>query len=175
MKLLDIEAAKEKVFVDINAYLATVRLIVAATPNNLESGIQTLALMRKSSSEELNQIQHEYGALMSIDWLLRRSPEVASADWDWHPRQTGDFSEPDVRASAGNKTIISAEITTSELPQGVIDSRMAKTLAKLATMDGERFYFVLTHKMAQRARTKISKSNFAIEVVNLNDTAPATA
>jgi|AntAceMinimDraft_5_1070358.scaffolds.fasta_scaffold01221_5 hypothetical protein len=175
MKLLDIEAAKEKVFVDINAYLATVRSIVAATPDNLEGGIQTLALMRKSSSEELNQIQHEYGALKSIDWLLRRSPELASAEWDWHPRQTGNFSEPDVRASMGNRTVISAEITTSEMPKGVIDARMAKTLAKLSSMDGELFYFVLTHKMAQRARTKVSKSKFAIEVVNLSDTAPAIA
>jgi hypothetical protein len=51
------------------------------------------------------------------------------------------------------ETIISGEVTTSREPKGVIDSRMASTLKKVAAMEGKRFYFVLTAAMANRART----------------------
>ena len=63
--------------------------------------------------------------------------------------------------------MISAEITTSEKPVGTIDSRMQKTLAKLAEMQGAKFYFVRTPQMQQRANTKITKVGWNIEVVQL--------
>jgi len=69
------------------------------------------------------------------------------------------------------KTIISGEVTTSPEPKGLIDSRMASTLRKLAAMEGQRFYFVLTAPMANRARTKAAKAGYALSVVQLQGAA----
>jgi hypothetical protein len=60
--------------------------------------------------------------------------------------------------------VLSAEVTTSERPVGIIDTRIRDTLAKLSTMPGRRFYFVRTDTMGQRAMTKVEKGGFPIEV-----------
>jgi hypothetical protein len=93
--------------------------------------------------------------------------------WQWNLRQTGDAAEPDIRAVLEGKTIISGEVTTSPEPKGLIDSRMASTLRKLAAMEGQRFYFVLTAAMANRARTKAAKAGYELDVVQLQDAALA--
>ena len=87
--------------------------------------------------------------------------------WYWNPRQTGDHTEPDLRGIYSGAILVSAEITTSEKPVGTIDSRMKKILTKLAAMQGEKFYFVRTSEMRQRAATKITKGGWEIEVIQL--------
>jgi hypothetical protein len=42
---------------------------------------------------------------------------------------------------------------------------MQQTLAKLARMEGKKFYFVRTGEMRQRAATKVTNGGWAIEVV----------
>ena len=65
------------------------------------------------------------------------------------------------------KIILSAEATTSEKPQGSIDSRMRDTLFKLNKMEGYKYYFIRTKEMEQRAKTKIKKNKLNIDVVIL--------
>lgn len=100
---------------------------------------------------------------------MEQDHALSSANWEWNPRQTGDASEPDIRATQFGKTIISGEVTTSPNPIGKIDSRMASTLRKLAEMEGRKLYFVSTISMARRACTKAGKAGYNIEVVRIED------
>ena len=170
---LDLSTAKDKVLADIRRYVAEVQCITRSPVETVEDGICTLVALRKASYEDLNQIQHEYAALCAVHWLIaqRRAPE--GVIWHWNPRQTGDAAEPDIRGVLEAKTIISGEVTTSPEPKGFIDSRMASTLKKLAAMEGRRFYFVLTAAMANRARTKATKAEYELDVVQLQGAALA--
>jgi hypothetical protein len=164
---LDHSTAKDKILDDIRRYVTEVQSITRSPVETVEDGIRTLVALRKTSYEDLNQIQHEYAALCAVHWLIAQCYTPEGVIWQWNPRQTGDAAEPDIRAVLEGKTIISAEITTSPEPKGFIDARMASTLRKLATMEGRRFYFVLTVAMANRARTKASKAKYELEVVQL--------
>lgn len=133
-----------------------------------EAGIRILDRLRKETYEDLNQIQHEHLIVRAAEWLLAKQKCPPETLWLWNPRQTGDHSEPDLRGSNAGAVVLSAEITTSENPVGTIDSRMQKTLAKLAAMEGARYYFVRTETMRQRASTKVAKGGWQIEVVRLS-------
>ena len=173
MQVLDLSTAKDKILADIRRYVAEVQCITRSPVETVEDGIRMLVALRKTSYEDLNQIQHEYAAFCAVNWLIaqRRAPEGVT--WRWNPRQTGDAAEPDIRAVLEGKAIISGEVTTSPEPKGLIDSRMASTLRKLAAMEGQRFYFVLTAAMANRARTKSAKARYELDVVQLQDAALA--
>jgi hypothetical protein len=173
MHRLDLSTAEDKILADIRRYIAEMQCITRSPVETVEDGVRTLVALRKTSYEDLNQIQHEYAALCAVQWLIaqRRAPE--SVIWQWNPRQTGDATEPDIRGVLEGKTIISGEVTTSPEPKGWIDSRMASTLRKLAAMEGQRFYFVLTASMANRARTKATKAGYALAVVQLQGAALA--
>jgi len=117
-------------------------------------------------SEDLNQIQHEFLILHGLRWLRGNGFE-SEIDWEWNPRQTGTADEPDLRGSLNGATLISAEASASELPGGMIDTRMRETLEKLSRMPGQKFYFVRTDEMATRARTKVTKANWPVRVVKV--------
>lgn len=167
MQQLNLSTAKDKILADIRHYVAEVQSITRSPVETVEDGIRTLKALRKASYEDLNQIQHEYAALCSIQWLIAQHGAPEGVVWEWNPRQTGDAAEPDIRAVVEGKTIISGEVTTSPEPKGLIDSRMAFTLKKLAAMEGNRFYFVSTAAMANRARTKVIKAGYELKVVQL--------
>lgn len=171
MQRLDLSTAKEKVLSDVRRYIAEVQSITRSPVETVEEGIRALVALRKASYEDLNQIQHEYAALCAVHWLIEQGRVSNGITWQWNPRQTGDASEPDIRAVLEVETIISGEVTTSPKPVGFIDSRMASTLKKLAAMEGERF--VLTATMAQRARTKVARAGYEIVVVQLQNAALA--
>jgi hypothetical protein len=46
---------------------------------------------------------------------------------------------------------------------------MAHTLQKLQAMPGERFYFVRTESMQQRAQTKVQKAGYAISIATIRN------
>lgn len=171
MLRLDLSTAEDKILADIRRYFAELQCITRSPIETVEDGVRSLVALRKASYEDLNQIQHEYAALCAVQWLIaqRRTPEGVT--WHWNPRQTGDATEPDIRAVLEGKTIISGEVTTSPEPKGLIDARMASTLRKLAAMEGQRFYFVLSAPMANRARTKVAKAGYALAVVQLQGAA----
>lgn len=167
MQKLDLECANSKILLDIQRHIAEVRRITEGSPNSVEEGVGVLGALRKSTYEEINQIQHEYAAFRAVNWLITHRLGLESVTWFWNPRQTGDHTEPDIRAILDGKVLISCEVTTSPKPIGVLDGRMAKTLSKLNEMEGQKFYFVLTAEMTKRARTKVIKSGYVIDVIHL--------
>ncbi len=63
MNKLDLSNAEERVLIDLRDYIAEVQRITASSVSTVEDGIGTLVQLRKTSYENLNQIQHEYAAL----------------------------------------------------------------------------------------------------------------
>ncbi|MFD3264014.1 hypothetical protein OCL97_08580 [Phenylobacterium sp. HK31G] len=174
MQPLDLTTAEGKILADLRAHMSELQSLTRAPVEAVEDGIRVLVELRQATYEDLNQIQHEYAALCAVHWLIAQRRVPGGTIWQWNPRQTGDAGEPDIRGVLENKVIISGEVTTSLKPKGTIDRRMALTLRKLADMQGERFYFVLSREMANRARTKASKAQYDLEVVQLPSARLAT-
>ena len=165
-RLSKFQQSEAKVLVDMRKFLRVVRDL-SEDVNSLSEGIHRLRQIRSALYENLNQIQHEYLILQGLSWLCARGYSGKNLEWYWNPRQTGDSKEPDLLAKQNDQVVLSAEATTSEKPQGVIDTRMRNTLAKLSDMEGKKFYFVRTVAMAQRARTKVTKNSWNIKVVEI--------
>ncbi|MES0198051.1 hypothetical protein [Mesorhizobium sp. M0011] len=156
-----------------SVFVARAREALSGEIGNLDHHMRVLQQFRSQSYELLNQLQHEFLIIRALEWLNRRRDFDRITQWTWHPTSTGTADEPDLLGRGGGGiTLISAEITASANPEGVIDQRMKRTLHKLANMSGERFYFVTSATMAARATTKVRKANYPITVVNLgSDTA----
>jgi hypothetical protein len=160
----DFDSEEIRVFQELKRLLTKVSEIVGKEPQSLDEGITVLELLRRSVSEDLNQIQHERMIIKAARSLQNGEFMGTQIDWFWNPRQTGTKSEPDLRGVVKGKVVVSAEITASERPIGAIDKRMSTTLTKLSEMPGRRLYYVGTSSMAQRANTKVEKAGFCIEV-----------
>lgn len=165
----NIEEATEKVLSDMNAFIQSVRRQSADDIIDLNDGLSRLRNIRTSVYENLNQIQHEYLILQGLIWLNHNNHTPSGTQWYWNPRQTGDSSEPDLRGILNGVIVVSAEATTSEKPQGVIDKRMKKTLGKLNDMDGSKYYFIRTPSMERRANTKVTNNMLQITVVKIEN------
>lgn len=163
----NIDQAKRKVLDDMNTLILNVRKQTSENLSNLKQGLTILRNIRSSIYENLNQIQHEYLILEGLFWINNKNLVPPHTKWYWNPRQTGISTEPDLRGVLEGKIVVSAEATTSENPQGVIDSRMRNTLAKLNEMEGTKLYFIRSVAMEMRARTKINRNGWNITVVNL--------
>lgn len=149
-----------------------VQLVAVLSITDLDAGVVVLQELRAGTYEDLNQIQHEFMIVRAAEWLLTQKRVPMETVWFWNPRQTGPANEPDLRGEHQGAIVVSAEITTSTEPKGVIDKRMQATLHKLSVMDGDRFYFTASAAMCQRARTKIRKAAWRIEAVYLPAPAP---
>lgn len=147
--------------------LSSIRGTITKEPSSLNEGISILEHFRKDNYEELNQVQHEAMILRAALDLQSKDFAGKPVTWYWNPRQTGDSEEPDLRGIVAGSIHISAEITTSESPKGSIDTRMRETLEKLSKMPGKRIYFVRTEAMENRAKTKLSKADYPIEIRNI--------
>jgi hypothetical protein len=159
--------AQEKVWNDTQRLIAHIQRVSSTPVTGIVGGIALLRQLREETYEDLNQVQHEHMILLAADWLIREARCDARTEWSWNPRQTGDNTEPDLRGYLDGTITVSAEITTSKKPDGVIDTRMAGTLQKLSQMQGALFYFVRTDSMSSRARTKTKKDQWPIEVIKL--------
>lgn len=168
-EIIDIEQAKDKVLSDMNKFIKTIRGFVGEDVSSLSYGLVKLRNIRSSVYENLNQIQHEYLILQGLLWLSENGFDQSNIRWYWNPRQTGDGEAPDLQAKVDGKIVLSAEATTSENPQGVIDSRMRDTLIKLNQMEGHKYYFIRTEAMRNRALTKVTRSGLSVEVVRIEN------
>ncbi len=157
--------AEQVLLTKINEWLAKTRRLTKADVDTVASGIRLLFDFRRAVYEDLNQIQHAALLLGAAEWL-EKNVLHASARWRWNPYQTGGADEPDLRCVTGSVTIV-AEGTTSAKPGGTIEKRMVVTLRKLNGISGEKYYFVKTNAMKQRAETKIRKAGWKIQVVLL--------
>ena len=165
-RLSNIQQAELKVLADVREFLQAIRNLSEDT-ESLHEGVNRLRRLRSAVYENLNQIQHEHLILQGLHWLWDNGYDGDKLEWYWNPRQTGDANEPDLLVKDNAQIVLCAEATTSEKPDGIIDSRMRDTLAKLNRMEGSRFYFVRTSAMAKRARTKIAKNSWSIEVIQI--------
>lgn len=159
--------ARTKVLSDVRRFLGIVQRLAATPVSAVEPGVAVLKQLRAETYEDLNQIQHEYMIVCAAEWLVAQKRCPPDTLWFWNPRQTGLADEPDLRGEYNDVVVLSAEITTSTEPKGVIDSRMRDTLQKLSAMAGQRFYFTASPAMCKRARTKIAKGGWEIEAVHL--------
>jgi hypothetical protein len=158
---------RSKVVSRIQELVEVTREICRLSPDTLERGIEALKSLRRLTYENLNQILHESMILDAVEYLIREGVCPPETEWRWNPRQTGGKEEPDLLGTLSGHILISAEITTSEKPQGVLATRMAATLAKLATMQGRRFYFVCSDAMRDRAASRVAELGASIKVVRL--------
>lgn len=163
-KIDDAADAEQKVLQDMQELVSEIRKLTQHDPVSVDVGSLQLRVIRMSVAENLNQIQHEYLILRGMTWLLREGIG-SDIEWEWNPRQTGTANEPDLRGRRGETVIVSAEATASENPIGAVDKRMQQTLEKLSRFEGQKFYFVATEIMAQRAKTKVIKGGWPIKVV----------
>jgi len=162
-----IQEAKAKVLADAKRCMERIRILSATSFDTASQAVQVLQRIRSEAYEDLNQIQHEHLIACAAEWLVEHEDCPPETRWDWNPRQTGDHTEPDLVGRVGGVILVSAEITTSARPDGVIDTRMRNTLAKLSQQDGRLHYFVQTAAMATRAATKIRKAGWNIRVTQL--------
>ncbi len=168
--LKDIPSEEAAILASLRECVALIQHLIAPAITDVSSGVALLRLLRSEAAEDINQLQHAALALEAARHIQTQRPETASLDWFWHPFQTGGIEEPDLQARSGSDVIISAEATTSERPDGVIDTRMAHTLQKLQAMRGERFYFVRTESMQRRAQAKVQKAGYAISIATIRNT-----
>jgi len=165
-KVGDISQAERKVLKGMRGIISRMRDLSSPEIQDITQGLVLLRRIRSEISEDLNQIQHECVILQGLRWLADNGfgPEVV---WEWNPRQTGGGDEPDLRGTHNGRVVASAEATASQEAKGVLDGRMRDTLEKLSKMEGEKFYFVCADAMAQRARTKVSKAGWRVNVVKV--------
>ncbi len=166
MEELNIVQAKLMLEQRISSQLSALRALLTSSAHSLTDKIELLQKIRSAIYENLNQFQHENLIIKAAIELQDEFKEIDT--WRWHPNQTGGKSEADLQGYHKEQIVVSAEITTSLNPQGVIDSRMRKTLQKLGNLKGEKFYIVQTQAMAQRARSKVNNMNLSINIKQIS-------
>jgi len=164
--LPSLQKAIEKSYQNALHLIKNLRQHTTQNPNDIGEAIKILENIRNDTYEELNQIQHELLVIKAAEWLIDNKVVTDDVTWFWNPRQTGG-TEPDLVAKFDGYPVISAEVTTSKDPNGVIDSRMKNVLKKLNEKDGKRFYFIRTESMKKRAETKVMRNHLDIEVILL--------
>ena len=160
-QIVNLSLAEEQELQKVKQLLSMTRRTVAEEPSSLKDGIGVLERLRKDIYEDLNQILHEAMILRAALDLQSKDLAKKPVDWYWNPRQTGGLEEPDLRGIVGGSIHISAEITASK---SLIDKRIGTTLEKLSKMPGKKIYFVRTEPMEKRAKTKVSKAGYTIEI-----------
>lgn len=163
--LESVEARLKREYADLRSRF---RRLTKPAPDDLDQVELALSGFRHRDYESVNQILHELLLVDAMHWL--RENTLLPDGWQafWNPGQTGGKNEPDIeiRDSKGG-VVVSAEATASHRPIGTIESRMARTLAKLSAIPGSRFYFVRTKAMGQRDRTKTDRNGYLVNVVEL--------
>ena len=165
-KLENPDEASDRLLSEVQHLVALLNRLTSEEIADVSRGIGVLSDIRRSTYEQLNQLQHKALALDAIKWLQRNGR--LDAEWSWNPGATGTADEPDVRASQKDKVLVSAEVTASNKPIGILNARMTHTLTKLGRMPGARYYFVRTEHMRKCAAKKVCDNpEWNIEVILL--------
>lgn len=164
----DIACAETALLSELKEMFSRFRLAGNVEPTNLELGLEILKSLRCLVYENMNQLQHEALILKVAKLLETESYPSVAVRWLWNPRQTGRKDEPDLRGIDNRgQVIVSAEVTSSQNPQGAINKRMAETLAKLSTMPGDKYYVVTSEQMERRAKSKLHSLGYGITVLRI--------
>jgi len=164
----DIACIEATLLNELKEMFSHFRLAGKAEPTNLELGLEILQNLRSLVYENMNQLQHEALVLEVAKLLEAEFYRSVVIKWFWNPRQTGRKDEPDLRGvDKRGQIIVSAEVTSSPSPQGEIGKRMAKTLAKLSTMPGDKYYVVTSEQMECRAKSKLHNLGYEITILRI--------
>ena len=164
----DIGRAESELLNRLRGAFSHIRLAGKAEPTGLDTGLQILQTLRCLVYEDMNQLLHEALILKAVKLLDDEFYPSTRIRWLWNPRQTGSKDEPDLRGVDNDgRVVVSVEVTSSESPRGTIDKRMSATLAKLATMPGDKYYVVTTEQMERRATSKIQNLAYEIAVLRI--------
>jgi hypothetical protein len=167
LELGSFDEARRGVLADAQRALAGIKRVAAEPAESIATTIAVLTGVRKQAQDCLHQIQHRQMIISAAEWLVRQRTGGESLRWLWNPRST-DHEAPDLVGLEGNAVCICAEVNALEEPVGVIDAQMRRALAKLAAMEGRRFYFVRTASMKRRAVTKVVKAGWDVAVVQIS-------
>jgi hypothetical protein len=159
--------ARSQVLANTQRLLAALKRALNEPVASVDEGVLLLGSVRRQAHEHLNQIQHEQLIVAAAEWLVAHGVGTRDTIWHWNPRSRSDFGGPDLMGSDGGVLRICAEVNALEEPVGVIDAQMRRALAKLASLDARRFYFVRTTSMKRRAVTKVVKAGWDIAVVQV--------
>lgn len=162
------EDARRQVLGNVQRQLAGLRRVLAEPVETVEAAALLLGSLRRQAHEHLNQIQHEQLIVAAAEWLVAHGAGSADTIWHWNPRSRADHAGPDLMGSECGVVRVCAEVNALEEPVGVIDAQMRRALAKLASLDGRRFYFVRTTSMKRRAVTKVVKAGWDVAVVQVS-------
>ncbi len=164
----DIALAETRLLGELKEVFSHIRMAGKAEPSNLELGLQTLQNLRSLVYESMNQLLHEALILKTVKLLEGDFYPSSAVRWSWNPRQTGHKDEPDLRgADERGQLIVSAEVTSSQSPGGLIGTRMTHTLQKLSTMPGDKYYVVTNEQMENRAKAKIQNLGYEIAILRV--------
>ena len=167
LELGSFEDARRKVLANSQRMLLGVKRAVAEPIDSVDAGLAMLASLRRQAHEGLIHIQREQMIICAAEWLVTHGVASPATGWQWNPRTSGEPAGPDLFGRDGDAATICAEVAASEEPVGVIDAQMRRALAKLASMDGRKFYFVRSVSMKRRAATKVIKAGWDIAVVQI--------
>jgi hypothetical protein len=163
----DITAAELTLFNQLKEVFSYFRLASQPQVEDLDKSLEILKRLRHLVYEDMNQLLHEALILKTARLIQNEYYPNIEIKWLWNPRQTGSKNEPDLQGLYQDKVIISAEMTTSLSPKGTIDSRMTQTLEKLSNMHGKKYYVVITKEMEQRAKSKVNRLGYEINVLRV--------
>jgi hypothetical protein len=126
--------------------------------------VNILNKIRLNFYENINQFQHEN---LLIETAKRLQSDYEIDIWKWHPNQTSKKDEVDLMGFKNEKLVVCAEVTTSNNPDGRIDTIMRNTLEGLQKINADRFYVVTTEKMYNRAINKAKNRGLNINILKL--------
>ncbi|KGO85488.1 hypothetical protein Q765_15795 [Flavobacterium rivuli WB 3.3-2 = DSM 21788] len=162
MIILDIDKEKKDLESYILKWFEKTKRHIEEIPKDLTSQVQLLSNIRKDLYEDLNQMQHAALIIKAAESLQKEFPSINK--WHWHPKQTSHPDYADLTGYVDNEIFLNAEVTTSLNPVGTIDKRMMSTLTSLNGKSGIKFYYVVTEKMCNRAKSKKTNNGFNIEI-----------
>lgn len=160
--IFDLNNEKDSLKNELDTLFNTIREHTVLLPTSLIEQINFLKQFRLEIYENINQLQHKALVINAVVYLQEKFPMINK--WICHPKQTSKIDEADINGFSNSKIIVKAEVTTSLKPIGIIDTRMKNILISLSKNGGEKYYFVQTEEMYNRANIKIKKMNLNIEV-----------
>jgi hypothetical protein len=150
---------------ELQGLFTKIKAITAQVPPNVREQVMSLFELRSEVYEDINQLQHKSLIIMAAKRLLAENPLIDA--WTWHPKQTSSVSEADLIGYSKGNVVLNAEVTTSKRPVGTIDERMKSTLSSLSNKKGDKYYFVQTDAMYNRACSKIKNNGWQITCLQI--------
>ncbi len=127
---IDIKKKKEEIKLKVEKTLNTISESVLSFNNtdDVTSTTKSLREMFNKLQGTIYQLDKDSMILQAIDWITKYKNLSDKTTWILNSQLTKDSSLPDIQARLWRKTSLSAMVSTSEKPVGVINSRITNNL-----------------------------------------------